>query len=111
MKVDGETADLFLDYQFGIKAKQELGLFQKESKYEIGLPLGSTMLDDDATLYKGELALDMYAPLHAPGCGEELQAKPSTWMQSPTPVRSTLCRPSRNSLSTIHRQQPADIKD
>jgi len=60
-KVASDSADLFLAYQFGIHADQELSSSATTLEYKVGLPLGGTMLEEDSILYKGELALDMYA--------------------------------------------------
>jgi hypothetical protein len=59
-KVDNDSADLFVAYQFGIH-DQKLSSLTTNIEYTVGLPLGGTMPEEDSTLYKGELALDMYA--------------------------------------------------
>jgi hypothetical protein len=60
-KVDNDSADLFVAYQFGIHSDQKFGSLATNMNYAVGLPLGGTMPEDASIIYKGELALDMYA--------------------------------------------------
>lgn len=60
-KVDNDSADLFVAYQFGIHSEQKLSSFATDMEYRVGLPLGGTMLGEASIIHKGELALDMYA--------------------------------------------------
>jgi hypothetical protein len=56
-RVDSETADLFVGYQFGVRSEQEFAAF---GGFAVGVPIGGTMPEDDSIIHKGELALDMY---------------------------------------------------
>lgn len=60
-KVDNESADLFVAYQFGVHSDRKLSSFATNTEYTVGLPLGGTLPEEDSIVYKGELALDMYA--------------------------------------------------
>ena len=63
-KVDNDSADLFVAYQFGIDIDQKFRSFATDAtdvEYLAGLPLGGTMPEAESIIYKGELALDMYA--------------------------------------------------
>ena len=60
-KVETDTADLFVGYQFGIHSDQKFSSFG-DLEYRAGLPLGGPMLEEGSVIHKGELALDMYDP-------------------------------------------------
>jgi hypothetical protein len=59
-KVDNDSADLFVAYQFGINNYQTFSSFAN-IEYKVGLPLGGTMSEAESIIHTGELALDMYA--------------------------------------------------
>ena len=59
-KVESETTDLFVAYQFGIRSEQEFASFGKDLGFVIGVPLGGTLSEDESIIHKGELALDIY---------------------------------------------------
>ena len=56
-RVDSETVDLLLGYQFGVRSEQEFASF---GGFAVGVPIGGTMPEDDSIIHKGELALDLY---------------------------------------------------
>jgi len=61
-KVDNDSADLFVAYQFGIHSDQHLSSFANV-EYTLGLPFGGTMPEGDIIIHKGELALDIVCNL------------------------------------------------
>lgn len=60
-KMDNDTADLSVAYQFAIHSERKLSSFASDVEYRVGLPLGGTMVGEDSIINNGELALDMYA--------------------------------------------------
>jgi hypothetical protein len=64
-RVDSETADLFIGYQFGVGKTQKFSSYNSDWGYGAGWETdarhgGSITPEQTSTIYQGELALDMY---------------------------------------------------